>query len=80
MADRTEIDARAEEAERRFNEERQAIIAAYDAQERLIAAAPDLLAALEAALFAIESAIHLQGNRDLIPYAEQAAAAIARAR
>ena len=41
------MDNWAKEAERRFNEQQQAMIAENDAQRRLRDAAPDLLAALE---------------------------------
>ena len=46
----------------------------------LIAAAPEMLAALDDALFALECAINLKGLRSLIPSAEKARAAIAKAK
>ena len=47
---------------------------------RLIAAAPDLLAALKACVFVVESLAHLRGmEAELLPYADFARAAIAKA-
>ena len=45
---------------------------------RLIAAAPDLLEALKQCVFALDSAVMLQGIAELAPFAEQARAVIVR--
>lgn len=50
-----------------------------DREAALVAAAPDLLAALKSACFAIESAIMLQGLSELSPYADIARKAITKA-
>ena len=47
---------------------------------RLIAAAPDLLAALKTCVFVVETLAHLRGmEAELLPHAEFARAAIAKA-
>ena len=51
-----------------------------EANANLIAAAPELLVALESAAFALESIINLQGRAELMPHLQQAQAAIAKAK
>jgi hypothetical protein len=43
-----------------------------DRNDRLIAAAPELLEALKQCVFALDSAVMLQGLKELAPFAEQA--------
>jgi hypothetical protein len=50
-----------------------------EANATLIAAVPELVAALQKAAFALESVGHLQGNRDILAYAEYARAALQKA-
>lgn len=50
------------------------------ANSRLILAAPEMLAALEQAAFAMESAVMLRGMEMFVPAVESARAAITRAR
>lgn len=45
---------------------------------RLIAEAPAMLAALKFCVFALDSAVILQGMKELAPYAEQARAVIVK--
>jgi hypothetical protein len=49
------------------------------ANARLIAAAPELLAVLKTTKFALDSVYHITGNDKLLPYIEEAEAAIAKA-
>lgn len=48
------------------------------ANARLIAAAPAMLEALKQCVFALDSAVMLQGLKELAPFAEQARAVIVR--